>query len=58
MGIENDVKIPKYGLTLETSGNASQLTRLRRQFLSYSKMQQVDPDQVPALFVQYLNKSL
>ncbi|XP_033211716.1 protein KTI12 homolog [Belonocnema kinseyi] len=58
MGIENDVKIPKYGLTLETSGNVSQLTRLRRQFLTYSKMQQIDPAKIPSLFIQYLNKSL
>ena len=58
MGFGNEIRIPKFGLSFESSANASQLTRLRRQFLTYSKMQQIEPNQIATLFVQYLNKSL
>ncbi|KAG7210366.1 hypothetical protein KM043_011901 [Ampulex compressa] len=58
LGIESDIKIPKYGLTVQRSGTAAHLTRLRRQFLTYSKMQQTEVNQIAALFVQYLNKSV
>lgn len=58
IGIENDIKIQKYGHTLKNSGNAAQLSKLRRQFLTYTKMQQVAPDQIALLFIQYLNSSL
>ncbi|EZA49589.1 hypothetical protein DMN91_005673 [Ooceraea biroi] len=58
MGINNDIKIPGCNATVEKSGTAPQLMRLRRQFLTYSKMQQSGIDQIAALFVQYLNKNL
>ncbi|XP_046480604.1 protein KTI12 homolog [Neodiprion pinetum] len=58
LGIESNIKIPGYGLTVNRSGTGPQLTRLRRQFLTYSKMQQSEPSQIAPLFVQYLNKSL
>ncbi|XP_012276695.1 protein KTI12 homolog [Orussus abietinus] len=58
LGIENDIKIPGCETTVERSGNTPQLTKLRRQFLTYSKMQQIEPNQIALLFVQYLNKSL
>lgn len=39
--------------------NAAQLNRLRRQFLTYSKMHSTSTtlDKVPQLFVQYLNSN-
>nr|XP_034192127.1 protein KTI12 homolog isoform X1 [Osmia lignaria] len=58
LGIENEFKIPKYNLTVQNPCTAAQLMRLRRQFLTYSKMQQIEVNQIAALFVQYLNKSL
>ncbi|XP_014214937.1 protein KTI12 homolog [Copidosoma floridanum] len=58
LGIESNIKIPKYNVVLESSGGISELTRLRRQFLTYSKMQQTETDKIPSLFIQYLNKSL
>ncbi|KAK2577216.1 hypothetical protein KPH14_003364 [Odynerus spinipes] len=58
VGIENDIKIPEYGLSVQKTGNAPQMMRLRRQFLTYSKMQQINTNQIATLFVQYLNKSL
>lgn len=58
LGIDNDIKIPGSNLTVQNSGTAAQLMRLRRQFLIYSKMQQSGIDQIAALFVQYLNKNL
>lgn len=58
LGIENEFKIPGYNLTVQNPCTAAQLMRLRRQFLTYSKMQQIEINQIAALFVQYLNKSL
>lgn len=58
LGVENNIKIAKYNVVLQTSGSVPQLTKLRRQFLTYSKMQQIETDQIPSLFIQYLNKSL
>jgi len=59
MGITNDIKVPGFdGLSVERSANAPQLSRLRRQFLTYSKMHQIETGQIAQLFVQYLNKSL
>lgn len=58
LGIENEFKIPGYNLTVQNSCTAAQLMRLRRQFLTYSKMQQIEINQIASLFVQYLNKSL
>ncbi|XP_063985863.1 protein KTI12 homolog [Diachasmimorpha longicaudata] len=58
MGITSDIKLPSYDLIIERSTSAAQLTRLRRQFLTYSKMHQVELNQIAQLFVQYLNKSI
>ncbi|XP_043260384.1 protein KTI12 homolog isoform X1 [Colletes gigas] len=58
LGIENEIKILDYNLTVQNSCTEGQLMRLRRQFLTYSKMQQIEVNQIAALFVQYLNKSL
>ncbi|XP_078034903.1 protein KTI12 homolog [Augochlora pura] len=58
LGIENDFKIPGHNLTVQSPCTAAQLMRLRRQFLTYSKMQQIEVNQIVTLFVQYLNKSL
>ncbi|XP_011301593.1 protein KTI12 homolog [Fopius arisanus] len=58
MGITSDIKLPSYNLIVDRSTSAAQLTRLRRQFLTYSKMHQVDLNQIAQLFVQYLNKSI
>ncbi|XP_076242075.1 protein KTI12 homolog [Calliopsis andreniformis] len=58
LGIESEFKIPGHDLTVQNSCTTAQLMRLRRQFLTYSKMQQIEVNQIAALFVQYLNKSL
>ncbi|XP_003702806.1 protein KTI12 homolog [Megachile rotundata] len=58
LGIESDFKIPKYNLIMQNPCTVAQLMRLRRQFLTYSKMQQIEVNQIATLFVQYLNKSL
>ena len=58
LGVESEFKIPGYDLTVQNPCTAAQLMRLRRQFLTYSKMQQIEVNQIAALFVQYLNKSL
>ncbi|XP_011500545.1 PREDICTED: protein KTI12 homolog [Ceratosolen solmsi marchali] len=58
IGIDSNIKIPKYNVTVQCSGSVPQLAKLRRQFLTYSKMQQLETEQIPTLFIQYLNKSL
>ncbi|XP_058799111.1 protein KTI12 homolog [Phymastichus coffea] len=58
LGIEYNIKIPKYNVILLNSASIPQLTRLRRQFLNYSKIQQIETDKIPSLFIEYLNKSL
>ena len=58
LGIENEFKIPGCNLTVQNSCTTAQLMKLRRQFLTYSKMQQIEINQIASLFVQYLNKSL
>lgn len=57
LGIENEFKIPGCNLTVQNSHTAAQLMRLRRQFLTYSKIQQIEINQIASLFVQYLNKN-
>ena len=57
IGIESDIKIPKYNLTTNYFGNVSQLSKIRRQFINYSKMQQIQTNHIAPLFVQYINKS-
>lgn len=58
MGVEDEIKIPGHNLTVRTPRNGAQLLRLQRQFITYSKMQQIEINQIAPLFVQYLNKSL
>lgn len=58
LGINNDIKIPGSNVTVQCTGTPAKLMRLRRQFLTYSKMQQSGIDQIATLFVQYLNKNL
>ncbi|XP_014476380.1 PREDICTED: protein KTI12 homolog [Dinoponera quadriceps] len=58
LGINNDIKVPGCSVTVCNSAAPAHLLRLRRQFLTYSKMQQSGIDQIAALFVQYLNKNL
>lgn len=63
LGLEGEVKIPGYkDCVLLTNGanmTAAQLTRLRRQFLAYTKLHPSnDIGKTGSLFVQFLNTSL
>lgn len=58
LGINNNIKIPGSNVTVQSTGTPAKLMRLRRQFLTYSKMQQSRIDHIATLFVQYLNKNL
>jgi len=63
LGLEGEVKIPGYkDCVLLTDGvnmTAAQLTRLRRQFLSYTKLHpNNDISKIGSVFVQFLNTSL
>ncbi|KAK0089664.1 hypothetical protein PV325_006087 [Microctonus aethiopoides] len=58
MGVTTNIKLPGFDLFVERGADAAQLNRLRRQFLTYSKMHQVEVNQIAPLFVQYINKSL
>lgn len=63
LGLEGEVKIPGYkDCVLLTNGvnmTAAQLTRLRRQFLSYTKLHpNNDISKIGSIFVQFLNTSL
>lgn len=58
MGVSDDIQLPDFNLTVNRGLNTVQLIRLRRQFLTYSKMHQIEINQIPKLFVQYLNKSV
>ncbi|XP_023726235.1 protein KTI12 homolog isoform X2 [Cryptotermes secundus] len=63
LGLEGEVKIPGYkDCVLLTNGanmTAAQLTRLRRQFLAYTKLHPSnDISKTGLLFVQFLNTSL
>lgn len=63
LGLEGEVKIPGYkDCVLLTNGanmTAAQLTRLRRQFLSYTKLHpNNDIGKIGSVFVQFLNTSL
>lgn len=45
--------------SLHRSVTLAELTRLRRQFISYTKLHPTqNPKEIPTLFVQYLNKTL
>lgn len=61
----DEVKFPDYsGCTLETglidNINPQKLLRLRRQFLTYAKMNHSNEDanKIGRYFIQYLNKTL
>lgn len=63
LGLEGEVKIPGYKdcVLLANGANmtAAQLTRLRRQFLAYTKLHpSSDIGKTGSLFVQFLNTSL
>lgn len=58
LGITSDIKLPGFDLLITRGTNAAQLNRLRRQFITYSKIQQIEVNQIAPLFAQYLNKSL
>lgn len=63
MGLEGEIKIPGYkDCVLLTDGanmTAAQLTRLRRQFLAYTKLHPTnDISKIGSLFVQFLSTSL
>ncbi|CAG5092961.1 Similar to kti12: Protein KTI12 homolog (Xenopus laevis) [Cotesia congregata] len=58
LGITSDIKLSRYNLSVDQGTNAGQLNRLRRQFLTYSKMHHVEVDQIPLLFVKYLNSNM
>lgn len=46
-------------VSLHRSVTLAELTRLRRQFVSYTKLHPMqNPKEIPTLFVQYLNKTL
>lgn len=61
MGSVGDVAVrPNLVVSVPTEINASQLNRLRRQFLSYNKVQLgggTDLDAVAPLFVKFINSS-
>jgi len=58
LGITCDVKIPGSSVSLECATTPSKLAMLRRQFITFSKMQQNEVDQIATLFVQYLNNNI
>jgi len=58
LGASCDVKIPGSTVNLERATTPGKLAMLRRQFLTFSKMQQNEVDQIATLFVQYLNNNI
>ncbi|XP_076679992.1 protein KTI12 homolog isoform X2 [Andrena cerasifolii] len=58
LGVESEFNIPGYNLTVQKPCTTAQLMRLQRQFVTYSKTRQFEVNQIAALFVKYLNKSL
>lgn len=63
IGIIGPVKVSKSTETVNISSdiNASQLNRMRRQYMNYSKLHldtAGDLEKAPAIFVQYLNSVL
>ncbi|XP_008560096.1 protein KTI12 homolog [Microplitis demolitor] len=58
LGITNDIKLSRHNLSVDRGANAAQLNRLRRHFLAYSKMLHVEVNQIPLLFVKYLNTNM
>ncbi|KYN13547.1 Protein KTI12 like protein [Trachymyrmex cornetzi] len=58
LGIKYDIKIPGSSVNLKRTTVSSKLAILRRQFITFSKMQQNEVDQIATLFVQYLNNNI
>lgn len=58
LGTNFDIKIPGSSVNLERVTTPSRLVMLRRQFLTFSKMQQNGVDQIATLYVQYLNNNI
>ncbi|KAJ4439852.1 hypothetical protein ANN_07980 [Periplaneta americana] len=60
LGLEGEVKIPGHGTcVLGAHTTAAQLSRLRRQFLAYTKLHPTsDTSRIGPLFLQFLNTSL
>ncbi|KAK7862666.1 hypothetical protein R5R35_009239 [Gryllus longicercus] len=63
MNIEGEVKVPGYSqsvvLNAGTRVTSAQLARIRRQFLSYTKLHPgTDLSRIGMLFIQYLNTNL
>lgn len=63
IGIIGPVKVSKATETVNISSdiNASQLNRMRRQYMNYSKLHldtAGDLEKAPSIFVQYLNSVL
>lgn len=58
LGVNYNVKIPGSNVNLERVTAPSKLAILRRQFITFSKMQQNEVDQIATLFVQYLNNNI
>lgn len=58
LGVNYDIKIPGSNVNLERVTTPSRLAMLRRQFVSFSKMQQNEVNQIATLFVQYLNNNI
>lgn len=63
LGLEGEIKIPGYKdcvlLTNSANVTPAQLTRLRRQFITYAKLHTTsDISKIGSLFVQFLNTSL
>jgi len=58
LGINYDIKIPGSSVNLKRTTVPSKLAILRRQFITFSKMQQNEVEQITTLFVQYLNNNI
>ncbi|XP_012538385.1 protein KTI12 homolog [Monomorium pharaonis] len=58
LGTNHDIKIPGSSVNLKCATTPSKLAMLRRQFLTFSKMQQNKVDKIATLYVQYLNNNI
>lgn len=58
LGVNYDIKIPNSSVNLKRATVPSKLAILRRQFITFSKMQQNEVNQIATLFVQYLNNNI
>ncbi|XP_034946191.1 protein KTI12 homolog [Chelonus insularis] len=58
LGITSNIKLKRFNLFVERGASASQLSRLKQSFLSCSKMLQMNTEEIPFLFVKFLNQYL